>query len=529
MSTSKRFDAICLAVTVIMLLITILFINGKALGIKEIVREDTEADTSLFSASDLYDDPNTTGATTIELMGSGAKVTGNGAYYANGTLTIAYAGTYVISGQLDGNVLVKADGDDKIWLVLDGVTINSEDSAGIIIEQADKVFLNLRENSTNSIICGEQYTEKAVKDGVDGAIFSRDNLTINGKGSLNVVGNYKHGIVCNDTLKITGGSITVSAKEDGLHANDNIRYRNAKLTISAGDDGITVSNDKNEGDFYIESGKITVTECYEGLEAVNIIVKGGDINIKCSDDGFNAKGTGTDKGIFIYDGNITILNNTGRDADGIDSNGSLYIYGGNVFVSIAQSTGYALDTGTESGGKCVVSGGTVVACGGSGMAETFDEESTQACFRYNLTESYSDNTRLVLEDKDGTGLLDMVIPYSFNSLVISCPELAKDNTYMLKLGDTSLEVELTNMSTSLGSAGMGMGGHGGMGGQMQGGFQRPGNTEGLPEGMEAPSDMELPEGMEAPSGMELPEGMEAPSDMKWPGNKGDFTGKRQKQ
>ena len=457
MSTSKKIDIICIVVTVAALVLTLIFMNGKAIGLVEAEKENQETDSNEFTANDLNDAPDTDSSTIIELNGNIASVEGNGAYFANNCLHIVYAGTYVLSGQLDGNIVVKADGDDKIWLVFDGLSINCDSDAGLRIEQADKVFINLKEGSINTISCGKNYDSTLVKDGVDGALFSRDDLTINGSGTLNINTEYKHGIVCNDTLKITNGNINVNAAEDGIHVNDELKMKQAALTVSAGDDGITVSNDKEEGEFYMESGTINVTQSYEGIEAYNIIVKGGDIIVNSSDDGFNAKGTGKEQGVFIYDGNIRLLNNSGRDADGLDSNGSVYIYGGNVFINVSQSSGYALDTGTETGGVCVISGGTVIACGGSGMAESFGESSTQCSFRYNLTEGQSDGSSLIITAADGTSIINTTIPYSFNSVVFSSPELKKGQIYKLTCGSFTGDIELTSMSTSLGTSAMGAG------------------------------------------------------------------------
>ena len=269
MSTSKKIDIICIVVTVAALVLTLLFMNGKAIGLVEAEKENQETDSNEFTANDLNDAPDTDSSTIIELNGNIANVKGNGAYFANNCLHIVYAGTYVLSGQLDGNIVVKADGDDKIWLVFDGLSINCDSDAGLRIEQADKVFINLKEGSINTISCGKNYDSALVKDGVDGALFSRNDLTINGSGTLNINAEYKHGIVCNDTLKITNGNINVNAAEDGIHVNDELKMKQASLTVSAGDDGITVSNDKEEGEFYMESGTINVTQSYEGIEAVS--------------------------------------------------------------------------------------------------------------------------------------------------------------------------------------------------------------------------------------------------------------------
>ena len=73
-----------------------------------------------------------------------------------------------------------------------------------------------------------------------------------------------------------------SAVQDGIHANDSVCIRESVISISAGDDGITVSNDDDAAFLYVESGRISITDCYEGLEAVDITIAGGNPLSACS-------------------------------------------------------------------------------------------------------------------------------------------------------------------------------------------------------------------------------------------------------
>lgn len=127
-------------------------------------------------------------ATKIALDGSGASVTGKGATADGSTVTISADGTYVVSGTLtDGQIVVSLPGDnDKAQIVLDGVTIHNEDGPAIQVDQADKVFLTLADGSTNALSDGASY---ALADGEDepyAALYSKDDLTINGSGALEV-------------------------------------------------------------------------------------------------------------------------------------------------------------------------------------------------------------------------------------------------------------------------------------------------------------------------------------------------------
>ena len=287
MSTSKHIDKICIAAVALMLVLTVLFMFGESLGITVIHREEDEETSEMFTANDLNADWDTTNACNIVLNGNNAKISGNGAYFSNNTLYIAYAGKYVISGTLDGSVHIDADGDDKIWLLFDGVDINSKTEPPLYIKQADKVFLTLKENSQNSLVF-ENDDENAE---IDGCIFSRDDLTVNGKGNLTVTSSNLHGIVCNDSLVFTGGNINITAKVDGVHAHDAIKICNTDFTVSAGDDGLHAGNDDESSVFYMESGNINITECYEGIEANDITIAGGTVYITPSDDGITRRKT----------------------------------------------------------------------------------------------------------------------------------------------------------------------------------------------------------------------------------------------
>lgn len=526
LSTSKHIDAICIAVILFALLITGLFMNGRALGIMPII--DGDAGDGQFTANDLNAGWDSANATGITLTGDGGIVKGNGAYVYDGDVHILSAGEYILSGELtDGSVIVDADKSDKIWILLDGVSLHCEDNAAVIVQQAEKVFLTLADGTRNSVSSGAEYTDEAVSAGIDGAIYSRDDLTINGDGYLNVTAKYWHAIVCNDDLVIAGGNLEITAAQDGIHANDSVRIADADIMINAGDDGITVSNDDETGYVYIASGNINIPSCYEGIEAVDITIAGGVLDITPDDDGINANGRGDNSVIRITGGDITIINETGRDADGLDSNGDIYISGGNLFISVNGNGGScAIDYGSEIGGACEISGGTVMAAGSSSMAVGFDSSSEQCFVMYN-TSTASAQTTVTLKDQAGTVLMSETIPCSFSSVVISMPELQMGETCTISIGDTEEEIIVDNSS---GSSGFGMRGmfgdgmqqdgfpggmRGGRGGRMEGfDGERPGKIDsGLGDGQ--PQEMpEIPGGDvrrgEKPAQEDFPSRMQIP-------------------
>ena len=632
MSTSRHFNIIASVITALAVLLTVLFMNGEALGITKVVDEDRESnsDASYFTTADRDADWDTSDATVITLADDDTVIRGRNAYVNGGSVTITESGTYVISGTLtDGSIVVDAHDSSKVRILLDGVLLSCSDDACIRVEQADKVFLTLAEGSENTVSSGTVYSDEALSDGTGGAVYAHDDLTINGTGSLTVTAGYKHGIEANDDLVIAGGTISVFARGDGIHVNDSFRFADADLTVDAGDDGIDLDGDDSldagadNGYFYIESGTLTiksgddgihaaggvtvsggeitiaaaddgihsdtafamtdgslaVTESYEGIEAVTIDLSGGSVSVFSEDDGLNANGntgamTGmggqsgsqdgtvsvSDTWIRISGGSLTVRNENGRDADGLDSNGSVYIEGGDVRISISGASGMnnAIDCGSESGGGLFISGGTLVACGGSSMLEGQSAESSQAGITVVTESAASAGDAVALLDSEGNVLLDYTPDYGYTAVTVSCPEIAVGESYTLRTGDAETVVEVD--STAAGNAGRGFGGMGGFGksGGMGGfenaeGFENggmPGRNEdedgtaegsadgsGRPqrpgmdkdgerpqrgEGFGKPEDGEMPE---LPEGAEMPENGE----MSMPGQDGEDPGEEARE
>lgn len=468
MSTNKHFFAVCAVVLALALVVTVLFMNGEKLGIRVVRDEDAEGNESsqYFTSNDQNTD--WTATTTITLNGDTATVSGPGAYANGGSVTISAAGYYDVSGTLtDGSLVVDAGKNAKVFIRLNGVSITCSDDAAIRVNQADKVFLTLADGTENALTSGETYSAAALADKTDGAIFSHDDLTINGSGSLTVTAAYKYGIAANDSLRITGGTITVTAPSDTIHVNDSLHITGASLTLNAGDDAI-----HSDTSIAILGGSITVTSCYEGIEALEILMEDGTVTVTSTDDGINACGTETADGslpsVTINGGTVTLLNPSGRDADGIDSNGNIDINGGRVYISlVGDGSNCALDYGSENGGVCRINGGTVVACGGSSMLETMSETSAQPSLLYAGT-TQAAGTEITLQDAGGEILLTYTAPNSFSAVLVSCPEMQTGSTYTLNLGTASQEVTLTQVAATYGvSGGMGQGGvPGGMGGGM---------------------------------------------------------------
>ena len=161
--------------------------------------------------------------------------------------------------------------------------------------------------------------------------------------------------------------------------------------------------------------------------------------------------------ISISGGNIRIVNEVGQDADGLDSNGDIKISGGTIYISLlGTGSNCAVDYASESGGVAEITGGTIIACGASSMAEGFDSTSSQASILYNTSTVAEAGTTLTVTDADGSVLLSWEVPCSFSSALISCPEMKIGGTYTVSAGETSEEVTLESVSVTYGEAQGGM-------------------------------------------------------------------------
>lgn len=226
-------------------------------------------------------------ATKIALAGQGATVSGEGAAVEGTAVTITAAGTYVVTGELmAGSLVVNAGDQDKVQIVLDGASIRNEAGPALNIQQADKVFVTLAAGSQNTLADGASYELAEGEDEPNAALYSKADLTINGTGALTVEGNYRHGVNSKDDLVVTGGAITVTAKEDGLRGKDCVKVADGSFAITAGGDGVKSNNDEDptRGFVSIDGGTFAVEAGDEGFQAATYLrLAGGDAQIKAAD------------------------------------------------------------------------------------------------------------------------------------------------------------------------------------------------------------------------------------------------------
>ncbi|MCR5800385.1 MAG: carbohydrate-binding domain-containing protein [Lachnospiraceae bacterium] len=417
------------------------------------VTDVSDLSSDVFTDRDLAGEDNITEYTDIILSSDTASCSDTGVDISSGCITIANEGIYRLSGSYSGTIRIDADDSDKVQLLLDGTDLTSDGVCSIYVANADKVFITLAEGSTNTFTHTGGYSDD---DSCDAPIFSHDDLVINGNGSLSIVTNEGNGIVSKDDLKIVSGNIDITCEKHGLEANESLD---------------------------IADGNIVIHDSFEGIEAMNIAIYGGNIDITSSDDGINASGDGSCS-IDIYSGTVRI----NASGDGIDSNGTFNMNGGALYISGPENNGNAaLDYQTSSS----VTGGTVIALGSSGMALNFGSGSTQCSVLYNLEATYDAGLEISLCDSEGNSLISYTAESRFNSILLSHPDLMTGETFTLKIGDDEFNITLDSTQINIGTqtfGGPGMEGMGGFGGPGTEGLGEPGmggfggqGTEGLGE------------------------------------------------
>ena len=332
----------------------------------------------LFSARDLsasYDEE----VFSITLSGNTASTDSDHVTVSGGTVTVNGPGTYLVSGTLDnGGIVVNADKQDKVQLVLNGVSISSDTGAAIYVAQADKVFVTLAEGTSSTLTNGGRFAQDA--DGeIDAVIYAKDDLTLNGSGSLTINSPAGHGIVGKDDVTVTGGSYAITAADSAMTANDTLAVAGGSFQITTNKDGLHSENSDDDtlGAIYITGGSFVIRAgddavhaesllqidggslditAAEGLEATYIHINDGQINISATGDGVNAarKSSAYTPTVEISGGTLTVTMGPG-DTDGIDSNSNLIITGGTVNVTAASAFDYD-GTASFTGGTVIING-----------------------------------------------------------------------------------------------------------------------------------------------------------------------------
>lgn len=307
--------------------------------------------TSMFSNRDTNNSYEESDAELITLDGTSAKTNAGGVSLENGVLTISKEGVYVLSGSFNGQIVIDAPDTDKVQLVLKDAEITSDSSAAIYVKQADKLFVTTTDGSENKITA----TGAAVDDNgtnVDGAVFSKCDICVNGKGTLEINSTVGNGIVSKDDLIVGGGKYVVNAGNHGFDGKDSVRIADGDITVTSAKDGIHAENteDTSKGFVYIEKGTFNLTTTGDGIASSMIVqIENGDYTIKTSGSSdVSSKGIKSETSLIINNGSFDI---TSTD-DGLHSALNTVVNNGEITVS-------SDDDGVHSDNNISINGGTL--------------------------------------------------------------------------------------------------------------------------------------------------------------------------
>ena len=363
--------------------------NSNGTSSATIAYSSTPAAQSSSSAQPEQVNENPGNHPVIAYAASGATVTnaGNCVTVTGGTVTIKCGGEYDFSGSYSGSdaqILVNtAKTDSSVYLNMKGLTLTNTADAPIYIQKASKAFVVAKNGTTNTFTDASSraktysYTNdagEAKTDTTGACIYSKDDLTIKGEGTLIVKANYNNGIHTSNDLKVKNGLITVNAKNNGLKGKGSVEISGGTINITTTEgDGIKSDTEdatdlaSGKGSIEITGGTITVTSAFDGITAANaVIVANGEsekptIKIitggghSCLSDPTTASSS-TGRGGFGGGGFPGGMGgsscSTTESMKGIKGDSSIAISGGVIDIN-------SRDDGLHSGGTITLSGGTM--------------------------------------------------------------------------------------------------------------------------------------------------------------------------
>ncbi|MBI1933035.1 MAG: carbohydrate-binding domain-containing protein [Ignavibacteriales bacterium] len=285
-------------------------------------------------------------------------------------LTISALGNYELSGTLsNGQIIIdiadsdltgiektsSANSDEIVRLILNNANITNSTSSPIYIANSSKTVIVLSDNSTNTLTDGTNYTYiNAETEEPNSTIFSNDDLTFYGNGTLTVNAKFNDAIASEDGLIIKSGNISIISVDDAIRGKDYLIIKDGTVKITSNGEGLKSDNteDATRGYISLEGGSINITSFGDGISAAtDVLISDGTLNIKTTGTNTTETSSKAVKGlvsVVIDNGDLTI--NSADDA--VHSNGSVTINNGTF--SIASK-----DDGIHADNTVIINDGTI--------------------------------------------------------------------------------------------------------------------------------------------------------------------------
>lgn len=308
-----------------------------------------------YTADELDYDYDEAEVVAITLNGDNISCKSSDVNIDGSTITIQKAGTYLLSGTLTaGNIIVDSDDKENVRLIFNGVEISNSTTTPLYIKNAEKTIVTLVDGTENTVSDGENYIlDDESNNEPNGTIFSKDDLVINGLGSLTINANYNHGIQSKNLLKIISGNIDIISNGDSIIGKDGVIVKEAVINIESQEDGIKATKvEENKGYIYLDNPEITIKAKKDGIQAVTCLyVKDGKYNIETGETNENSQSNSDTSTDYSRKGmkagvNITIENGEytiDSEDDGIHSNNSITVNAGTVNIA-SKDDGVHADT-----------------------------------------------------------------------------------------------------------------------------------------------------------------------------------------
>lgn len=323
------------------------------------VSQTSESENSMFADGDYKNVADEGENATITLSGREGTISDTTRGSSGSEVTITSKGTYRVTGSSE-NVTINIDDDTQsgnIYLILDNVTMKNTENACINVKACDKLIIQCVGENTLT------YSSTDTSAKIDGAVYSKDDVTINGDGTLNVTSNM-HGIVCNEDMKVTGAKLNVTAESIGIKAENSFKMDGGTVSVQSGHDGIQLSNNDNNSYFYMSDGTLTINADYDGISVKAgdssttftgyVELAGGTADIISGGGSVNSKSDTSQKGIKC-DGDIklseTKLTVSSAD-DAVHGNANITVDSGDISLSSS-------DDGMTASGTITVNNGTL--------------------------------------------------------------------------------------------------------------------------------------------------------------------------